>query len=109
VERARLEAADNAGEFIAASEEQVGEIQADVQNLRAQSVELADDVRMGAMVRIEELGREADELTQRVAEMADASAAEVDEARDELTEDIATLSAAVRRRMLDLHQDIRTQ
>jgi hypothetical protein len=41
--------------------------------------------------------------------MADASAAEVDEARDELTEDIATLSAAVRRRMLDLHQDIRTQ
>lgn len=105
-ETAELRAKQAPEEFVAASRDQLREIDQDIEALRAEAVSTLDTPqRQEVMTEIDGMRQQADEIAQRVSSMADATPDAIAEARDELTEVIASLSASVRRQAFEISED----
>jgi hypothetical protein len=102
VAHARLAAAENGEEFVAASRAQLTEIDEDIRNLQAETALMSEGARAGVSDAISELRFEADHLEETVSSIAGAGEEEVSEVRDDVAQAIASLTASVRREWLEI-------
>lgn len=100
LERARLTAIRETEDFIGASKERMSELTASLEDVD-------DDISYETSAAINELKREASELTTRVDLLAESTSEEIAEEREELTEAIASLSASIRKQLFEAEQSLK--
>lgn len=100
VEHARLDAIEGGDEFVAASQEELTEIERNLQTLVMDPQASEDDETLA------DLRERSAELATRTEALTVASAEEIEEDRTDLTEEIAALSASVQRELFEMRQAV---
>lgn len=108
VERAELQAVENADEFVTASNERLTRLDEDVRELERGTIALPMERREEASETVRDLNERAADIRTRLGDLVDASAEEISEEREEIAESISSLTASVKREMFELRQTATT-
>jgi len=102
VDRARLQAAEDAQAFVVASESDLVEIDRRIGTLRLEATQLGEEARAEAASEVETLQTKADEIGEAIATLSVATEEEISETREELAHSIAALAGSVQRKRLEI-------